>query len=679
MLPRAERGQALSSLCRAVRVHTIGREWVKVEMFRKKNGLGASPALFRVRTYSRGTQPHADQADAAHGAGPLGRPTGLPAFAARRQAKASSAPILAAAFAWMTACTGTVQDAPGKALTGTGENPSGPPGSAIATSPGSGSSGSMLTAGGTVETSGVPTGIASDAPNLAPTPTGVETDALIGKRIRRLSNAEYNASISALLGSALAPADKFAPDARQNGFTVNESQRVDPVLAKQLFTTAESVGADVASRVDEFAPCSTPNEQEQCAQRFIAQFGAQAYRRPLSDEEKAGLLAVFAVGAAEGSYSEGISLVVQAITQSASFLYLTELGDDTAAGDSVALTPYELASSLAYLVTGAPPDQELLSAAENGQLSTPEGRLAEMERLAVAGHTVERIVRIVREWLELDRITATDKDSQVYPRFNEFKEAVIAESYSFVRAVVDPAAQVSGSDVATLLGANWTVAEPGLGQFYPDAEDLGNGYLSLEKRRGILNQGAFLSVKAHAHESSPVLRGVLVARRVACIAIPAPASLNIDIVPPVPDPTQTTRQRFEVHTQDTQCASCHTTIDGFGNAFEQYDGMGMFRDTENGLPVDATTTVEVNMDFDANYNDSNEMAVALANSAVVRQCFARHIFNAAAASSGAEVAEAERAFLAAWQQLSPEDQGNVFETLAAFVQSPLFTHRRSTP
>src|SRR5690606_19862651 len=67
---------------------------------------------------------------------------------------------------------------------------------------------------------------------------------LLPSRIRRLTNAEYNASVQGLLGTSLAPADDFPPDARQHGYTVNEAQRVDPVIARALDEAALQLAAE---------------------------------------------------------------------------------------------------------------------------------------------------------------------------------------------------------------------------------------------------------------------------------------------------------------------------------------------------------------------------------------------------------------------------------------------------
>jgi hypothetical protein len=247
-----------------------------------------------------------------------------------------------------------------------------------------------------------------------------------------------------------------------------------------------------------------------------------------------------------------------------------------------------------------------------------------------------------------------------------------AESYDFVQAVLEE----SAGDVRDFLGADWTVAgDTDLLTFYEQSTASG-GRASLPLRRGMLNQGAFLAVHAHAHESTPVLRGVAVARRLACLDIASPASLNINVVPPVPDPTQTTRERFAAHTTDPVCAQCHRLIDPFGNAFELFDGMGKSRTYEGEDPIDSSTTISLGADFDGTYADSNQLAEALANSPSVRTCFARQLFRATVARSDDSVSAAEDAFAREIEALPTEQQGNVMDTLISYVSGPLFTHRR---
>jgi hypothetical protein len=197
------------------------------------------------------------------------------------------------------------------------------------------------------------------------------------------------------------------------------------------------------------------------------------------------------------------------------------------------------------------------------------------------------------------------------------------------------------------------------------------------QRQGILNQAAFLSVFAHASESAPVLRGVEIARRIACLYLPSPTTLNIQVVPPQPDTTKTTRDRFAAHVADPKCVACHVKIDPFGFAFEEYDGMGQFRSQERqGQDINSKVDVAMGADFDGPFNNSNELAAKLSTSEQVRSCFARHMFRASAARSDDTVSASEAAFMKFWAASPAAKEGDILETLETFVTSPLFTHRR---
>lgn len=510
-------------------------------------------------------------------------------------------------------------------------------------------------------------------------PNNTDPAALLPARIRRLTDAEYQASVSALVGAAADNvAADFVPDSRQSGFTVNEAQRVDPVFARQLAQAAESLAKDVRLHASERAPCADPaGGADACASSFIRSFGEQAYRRPLGDDEIAQLLLVFRTAFDGGSYEEGIELVARAMLQSAGFLYLTEIGE--APGVNIQLTRHELASAVSYLVQGRPPSPALLEEARAGKLDTPEGRRKVLDDRALdlfGFDARERVVRVVREWLGIDRIAQTAKDSNVYPDFAGIKGAMDRETTEFLQVLVS---RKDGS-LRQLLAGNWTMANAPLAQLY-GATAAGDDFseISVPARLGILNQGAFLSVFSHAHETAPVLRGVAVMRRVACSPVADPVDLASAVVPPAPDPSKTTRERFAVHASDPACSSCHNRIDNFGFAFEQFDAMGRARSQDNGKAVDASVNV-IGTDFDGPYANSNALVSAMAESAQVRECFARHVFRALAGTSTA--AASEDKFVEHWKGSAVNDAGgkpdtDVVGTLAAYITSPDFAYRRA--
>jgi hypothetical protein len=480
----------------------------------------------------------------------------------------------------------------------------------------------------------------------------------------------------------------FPPDARQGpanspagaAFTVNDAQRVDPVLADKLDAAAQALVAEAreAGKLSDLAPCSDrAGSGEDCAKTFLRSFGSKAFRRSLTDEEVSGLAtgprSAYHVGADGYTYEEGIDLLTRVLLQSPGFLYVTELGD-AGTGTSIVLTPDEIATELSYLLTSAPPDDALLEQAATGELATPQAREAEARRLLATPAGQARLVRVVEEWLGIGEVARREKAASVYPDFKGLAQAMQDESHAFIDEVLHR----STGTLSELLTADWTITNESLADLYgvPWAGPGERTSLAGARRRGVLTQGAFLSVFATNNGSHPVFRGVALMRRIACIDTPDPGALGIVVNFPAADPGKTTRERFEVHSMDPGCAGCHATIDAFGFALESFDGMGALRSTENGRAIDTSVTLESGSDLDGTYADSGELLGALARSESVKTCLARQLFRSAAARSDESVLEAENAFLSLWRALPAEQQERLADVLVAFVKSPAFIERR---
>lgn len=604
------------------------------------------------------------------------------------------AAVVAAWSALLAGCSGT--DAP-STETPSNSGATGGSGSTSSGGSGGGTGGSSINVGGTAQsggagggTGGGSTGGAAGAGSVGTGGSGggvelpPDTDKaeLLPAGIRRLTNEEYAASVLALLGEPLPPSISLPPDARQDGFTRNNAQRVDPVLAKQLDAIATTLAAGARSRVSELAPCATAGGSATCAETFISSFGAKAYRRPLTTDEADALLALYELGLDGGSYAEGIELVIRGTLQSAGFLYITELGDGTAS-DPIALTPRELAMSLSYLVTAQPPTDAFVARAEAGEFATPEGRAqGALDLLGTGEPARATVLRMVREWIGVDRIVDTGKDLTAYPLWSDaVRTSMVGELGAFIDAIVS-----SNGTVSDLIGADWTMVDQPLAELYGLTYPGGSGFQRVSltgtmRGRGILNQGAFLSVYAHASESAPVFRGVAILDRVACLPPESPTSTNREIpAPPQPDKTNTTRERFEsIHSTDPFCAGCHSSIDAIGFSFEHYDGMGVYRAEENNKMVNSATTVtsDMGMDFSGDYANSDELVLALAQSPSVRACFARHLFRASAAVSGTAVQASEDSFVQAWAANPNAEPGSIVQAILAYAASPIFAYRRA--
>jgi hypothetical protein len=88
------------------------------------------------------------------------------------------------------------------------------------------------------------------------------------------------------------------------------------------------------------------------------------------------------------------------------------------------------------------------------------------------------------------------------------------------------------------------------------------------------------------------------------------------------DPTLTTRQRLERATADVSCAGCHARFDPMGFALEHFDAIGRYRETENGLTIDASGTFEDGTAF----NGAQELGAALRGNATVIECLLRQFY-----------------------------------------------------
>ncbi len=105
-------------------------------------------------------------------------------------------------------------------------------------------------------------------------------------------------------------------------------------------------------------------------------------------------------------------------------------------------------------------------------------------------------------------------------------------------------------------------------------------------RAGVLTQGAILTLTSNPTRTSPVKRGKYVLENI--LGTPPP--------PPPPDVpelkenklTGTLRQRMEQHRGNPLCASCHARMDPIGFSFENYDGIGAWRQQDGPFPIDST-------------------------------------------------------------------------------------------
>jgi hypothetical protein len=188
---------------------------------------------------------------------------------------------------------------------------------------------------------------------------------------------------------------------------------------------------------------------------------------------------------------------------------------------------------------------------------------------------------------------------------------------------------------------------------------------------GILSQGAFLASHANADGSSPTQRGLFTFLRLLCQAKPEPPPGVPQIAEPEPG-VKTTRQRYEeVHGQvGTPCAGCHLSFDPIGFAFEHFDEAGRYRETEVGLPIDASGSIsEPGGNVLFTFDSEEQLMQELVNQPIIYQCFTAHLAAFAFGSGQACLAPSPA------QGLESGELG-IASAYAAMASAPNFTTRQ---
>ncbi len=437
--------------------------------------------------------------------------------------------------------------------------------------------------------------------------------------LRRLTRTEYNATVAHLLDDTTRPADAFPPEARALGFFgVADGQTVSTVLAEGYQQAAKDLAAAATADLPGLLGCDPADVA--CVEDFVRTFGSAAYRRPLADDELARLVPVFEWGRDNQTVRDGVEMVLEVLLQSPDFLYRPEFGEGEPESGSVRLSDYEMASRLSYLFIGSMPDEELLRAADAGELSTATDVLAHARRLIDSGAARASFHTFHRQWLDLESVSHIERDAAVYPGYDEHvPELFVEETLAFVDHVLF----TDDASLETLLTAPYTMANAELAAFYGLSGPTGPDFekVTTPDRGGLLTQGSLLAHHAQPLQTSPVHRGKFVREALLC-QFPPPPPDDLIIVPPELDPGLTTRERFNEHSSNPGCSQCHQLMDPIGLGFEHFDSVGRYRETENELPIDATGELFAT-DVDGEFDGAIELGRLLAQSEQVASCMTR--------------------------------------------------------
>ncbi len=316
----------------------------------------------------------------------------------------------------------------------------------------------------------------------------------------------------------------------------------------------------------------------------LGRFLRRIWRRPVGKEDIDPFMSLFAKYRPEFSTFEETMVEVLATTLATpEFLYLTHRTAAENADSSERISDQEFASRLAMFLWSSVPDEELLTLAEQGTLRKPEVLRAQVNRMLTDARSSRMSKHFVEQWLGLDRMDSVNHLTDV-----SLKDAMLAEPVAFFDHV-----RRHNLSVVDFIHSDYVVVNERMASHYQIPEVYGPQFRAVPispslNRGGILTCAAIMTINSDGKDSHPLKRGVWMLKRILDDPPPPPPP-NVPEVD-LTDPEilkMTLKERIVNHRNKPACLSCHSRIDPWGIAFENYDALGAYRTQIGGQPVDA--------------------------------------------------------------------------------------------
>ena len=297
------------------------------------------------------------------------------------------------------------------------------------------------------------------------------------------------------------------------------------------------------------------------------------------------------------NYEEAMSETIALILASPGFLYIEE--NNSVPG---LLDPRAFATRLSYFLWSAPPDEELYAAAADGSLLKKEGLKRQVDRMLNDSRAESFYDGFMSQWLQLDRLDGFSVAWEKNIRYNSgIRYSSYKEPVEFFKYLIK-----ENLGAENFIDSPFAVVNHQMAYFYGiDKPESSSEFEAVKlpagsPRGGILTQSAFLSIGSSGERSSPVIRGTLILEKLLN-SPPPPPPPNVPELETASDKPLTNRQMVEMHRRQRQCASCHDKIDPIGFGLENFNAVGLWRDTEKvgnkDIPIDPGAVVNARIKF----------------------------------------------------------------------------------
>jgi len=241
------------------------------------------------------------------------------------------------------------------------------------------------------------------------------------------------------------------------------------------------------------------------------------------------------------------------------------------------LSDMALASRLSLFLWNSSPDDALLAIARQGKLRSPDVLRKETDRMLDDPRSDKFVNNFLNQWLDLHAINDTTPDNKLYPEYaDDLKFSSMRETEGTFRRILR-----ENRSVRDFVAPDWMLVNGRLARHYGLPEVKGATLQQVKISAdspygGLWTQPAVLKVTADGSSTSPVKRGVWIAKRLLGVDV-SPPPPNIEPINPDTSGAKTLREQLALHSKDSSCASCHKKFDPYGFALESFDVMGQFR------------------------------------------------------------------------------------------------------
>ena len=344
----------------------------------------------------------------------------------------------------------------------------------------------------------------------------------------------------------------------------------------------------------------TAGEEDACAEKILSSLMRRAYRRPVTAEDLRKPMEFYRTSKAQDGFEGGIQAALSAVLVSPEFLFRVEQDPPTLPSNTVyRMSDLALASRLSFFLWSSIPDEELLGAAERGQLRKPKVLENQVRRMLRDPRAANLVRNFGEQWLQLRNLESITPDLRLFPDFDDnLRQAFRRQTELHFETILR-----EDLSVLELLRADYTFLNERLARHYGIPNVYGSRFRRVVLDQdstggGLLRHGSVLTVTSYATRTSPVIRGKWVLENLFGTPPPPP-------LPDVPALRENTvsanlsvRERLAEHRANAACASCHNLMDPIGFALENFDAIGRWRTLEDGLPIDAAGGLPDGSKFD---------------------------------------------------------------------------------